>query len=421
MKTIFVPVNRYQNLDLDPKSNHHIVVVGAGPAGLMVADILSQSNFKVLLIDAMPSPGRKFLMAGRGGLNLTHSEDLSLFERRYRPDSQWMKTHLHGFTPAMTRQFMDELGAETFVGSSGRVFPRRLKASPLLRAWLERLYSQGVESSWGTRFLGFDDQQTLRVQRQGAIHKISFHKAVLAMGGASWPRLGSDGAWANSLSEIGVEITPFAPSNMGVIIKDYEYWRQKFKGQPLKSIKISFGEIEIKGEAMITNNGLEGGAIYAISGHLRDALNGSSPFINIDLKPEVSEATLIQKWEKYGPKTSVSNRLRKTTNLSEAAIGMILQAQKYHPNRSYPSLVKALPIWVTGVSGLERAISSKGGVCTTALNSDLSLKLAPNVFCVGEMIDWEAPTGGYLLQACFSIAHTCALGIINQQKSVTKP
>jgi uncharacterized flavoprotein (TIGR03862 family) len=420
MKLIFVPVNRHQNQILDSRPDLPVVVIGAGPSGLMVADLLSQSGIKVLLIDAMPSPGRKFLMAGRGGLNLTHSEQLSGFEMRYRPDPLWMAPYLANFTPSMTRQFMDELGAETFVGSSGRVFPRAMKSSPLLRSWLSRLKSQGVEASWATRFIKFQNHNHLIVKQKEALETIAFSYCVLAVGGASWPRLGSDGAWAVELEKMGLAIKSFEPSNMGVIIDDYDTWLEGFKGEPLKSISIRFQNLEIKGELMITKNGLEGGAIYALSCDLREALKTSKPIITLDLKPQVSAQKLQEKLDKYGPKTSLSNRLRKGARLSESAIALVIHAYFQQPQIELSTLIKNVPFSIKSVHGLEKAISSAGGVKTSELNPDLSLKIAPHIFCVGEMIDWEAPTGGYLLQGCFSTAYACAQSLVYQQKSVNK-
>ena len=381
-----------------------IVIIGAGPAGLMAADRLSAAGLRVEIYDRMPSVARKFLMAGRGGLNLTHSEPFDRFATRYGKRAPLLKPALEAFTPKDLRAWADALDAETFVGTSGRIFPKAMKASPLLRAWLKRLEAQGVKLHTRHDWRGWDGEQLLFNEDVRVVPAAT----ILALGGASWPRLGGDGGWTDRLAVKGVEITPFQPANVGFVVEWSPHFADRFAGQPLKNIAVKFAGREVKGELMLTKGGIEGGAIYAISAALRDAIakDGHADLV-IDLRPDLSAEQTINKLKRASPKDSLSNRLRKALNLSPAAIALIHEK----PGADF----KTVTVRLTGAQGLERAISSAGGIRFDALTPAFELKALPSVYAVGEMLDWEAPTGGYLLQACFSTAVAAAQAIIENE------
>ncbi len=404
-----------------------VAIIGSGPAGLMAAETLSAAGVRVDIHERMPSPARKFLMAGRGGLNLTHSEPFERFVARYGKRSALLRPALEAFPPGALRAWADGLGAQTFVGSSGRVFPRAMKASPLLRAWLARLEAQGVTLHTRSEWQGFDGGRPII---NGA--PVAADATLLALGGASWPRLGSDGGWAKILMDKGVELAPFQPANAGFRVAWSDHVRDRFAGEPLKNVALSYGGRDVKGEVMLTGYGIEGGAIYALSGPLRDAIvRDGFADLTVDLKPELDAAQALNKLKRASPKDSLSNRLRKALNLSPAAIALINEtAPPYTPllagkvaqaKRSVgggpPQIAndpKLVTLRLTAMQGLDRAISTAGGVRFDALTSDLELKALPGVHAVGEMLDWEAPTGGYLLQACFATAVWAAKAIMTK-------
>lgn len=382
------------------KSQHSIHVIGAGPAGLMAAEVLANGGAQVTVHDRMPSVARKFLMAGRGGLNLTHSEPMERFGARYGEASGAVAPWLAAFSPADLTAWAEGLGQATFVGSSGRVFPRAMKASPLLRAWLARLADLGVEvrtrsrwTGWVQHGMGFDTPDGPRLERPDAV--------VLALGGASWPRLGSDGAWTGWVD--GVE--PFRPANGGFDVSWSPAFADRFAGQPLKSAAFSFGGRTVRGEAMIARYGIEGGAIYALSAAFRDAIAAEgSAVLTLDLRPDLSVEQLAARLEGSRGKDSVSNWLRKAAKLSPAAIGLLREIPGEVPTGAdkLAKRIKAVRLTLTGAQGLDRAISSAGGVRLDAVDDRLMLKARSGVFVAGEMLDWEAPTGGYLLTACLA-------------------
>ncbi|HTM81255.1 TIGR03862 family flavoprotein [Asticcacaulis sp.] len=385
-----------------------IVIIGAGPAGLMAADRLSAAGLRVEIYDRMPSVARKFLMAGRGGLNLTHSEPFDRFVTRYGKRAQSLRPALEAFPPKDLRAWADELGAETFVGSSGRVFPKAMKASPLLRAWLKRLETQGVKLHTRHDWRGWAKKESSEALLFNDDVRIVPAATILALGGASWPKLGGDGGWMDALREKGVEIAPFQPANAGFQTTWSAQFADRFAGEPLKNIAVKFAGREIKGELMLTRNGLEGGAIYALSAALRDAINkdGHADLV-IDLRPDLTADQAVNKLKRASPKDSQSNRLRKALNLSPAAIALIHEK----PGADF----KTVTVRLTGAQGLDRAISSAGGIKFDALTPDFELRALPRVYAIGEMLDWEAPTGGYLLQACFSSAVAAAKAIAQTQ------
>ena len=391
-----------------------VTVIGAGPAGLIAAEALARAGARVKLHDAMPSAGRKLLMAGRGGLNLTHSEPLAAFLGRYGEAAGWMAPRLDGFRPAGLVAWAEGLGQATFVGSSGRVFPKAMKASPLLRAWLGRLGELGVELALRSRWTGWNADGALTFDTAGGPATETPDATVLALGGASWPRLGSDGGWTDLLAARGVGIAPFQPANVGFDVAWSPLFRQRFAGQPLKAIALTHAGRTVRGEAMIAGYGLEGGAVYALSAGLRQAIGDDGRAeLTVDLRPDQSLGQLTARLVRPQGRQSQSNHLRKAAGLSPAAIGLMREATggpiPISP-RGQAALIKATPVTLTGLQGLDRAISSAGGVRLEELDEGLMLRRLPGVFAAGEMLDWEAPTGGYLLQACFATGLAAARG-----------
>lgn len=389
----------------------HAAVIGAGPAGLFAAETLARAGVRVTLFERMASPARKFLMAGRGGLNLTHSEPLARFLARYGAAEDWLTPAIRAFPPEALRDWAEGLGAPLFVGSSGRVFPRAMKASPLLRAWLRRLGDLGVELRLGADWQGWDGDAALRFSGGEAVRP---DVTVLALGGASWPRLGADGGWADMLRARGVEVVPFRAANAGVDAA-WSAVFQRFAGAPLKGIAIRFGDAVQRGEAMVTRYGLEGGAVYALSAALREAIaRDGAAMIHLDLRPEMSAAALAARLEKAGAGQSLSNVLRKI-GLAPVAVSLLREAGPLPREAgALAALIKSVPVRLTGMQGLARAISSAGGIARHEVDSGFQLVKMPGVYAVGEMLDWEAPTGGYLLQACFSTAHTAAMAALGR-------
>ncbi len=376
------------------------LVVGAGPAGLMGAEVLARGGASVEVFDAAPTPMRKFLLAGRGGLNLTHAEGFEAFLGRYGQANGRLASAIAAFPPDALRAWAAALGEPTFVGSSGRVFPKSFKATRLARAWLRRLGELGVVYRPRRRLVALGDGATFSGPE--GLETVRADIVLLALGGASWPRLGGDGGWVGALASAGVEIAPLEPANMGLHVAWSALFAERFVGTPLKAAKWSFGEAVSRGEAVVTATGLEGGAIYALSGAAREAVGkeGAARLI-VDLKPDLSGAALAAKLA-TAARASRSTRLAKA-GLSAVAVGLMREAGELPADPAgLAERAKACPVNVTGYGGLERAISSAGGVRWAALDEGLMLTSCPGVFCAGEMIDWEAPTGGYLLQGCFA-------------------
>jgi uncharacterized flavoprotein (TIGR03862 family) len=389
---------------------NNVAIIGAGPAGLMAAEVLAQGGATVTVHDAMASVGRKFLMAGRGGLNLTHSEPLPQFLARYREAAPKLEAAIAAFPPDALRDWSAALGQPTFIGSSGRVFPKAFKASPLLRAWLRRLDASGVRFALRHRWRGWDDNGRLVFQTPDGPRAIEARATVLALGGASWPRLGSDGAWVDMLAARGVKLSPLRPANCGFIVAWSDVFCDRFEGQPLKGIALMFGSTKARGEAVITGSGIEGGAIYALSAELREAIiKSGEALLSVALRPDLDAKDLIARLSVPRGKQSFANYLRKAPQLSPAAIGL-LQEAAIGSRAQLPSLapadlahlINAVPVRLTGVAPIARAISTAGGIAFDDLDADFMLRRLPGVFAAGEMLDWEAPTGGYLLQASFA-------------------
>jgi uncharacterized flavoprotein (TIGR03862 family) len=386
----------------------------------MAAELLAQGGARVTVYDRMPSAGRKFLIAGRGGLNLTHSEDLQTFLTRYGAAAPRLRTAIEAFPPAAVRAWSEGLGQETFVGSSGRVFPKSLKASPLLRAWLRRLVAAGVGFKFRHRWTGWGEGGGLVFDTPAGRTSIDAHAAVLALGGASWPRLGSDGGWTDALASAGVAVAPLRPSNCGFLVNWSDVFRDRFEGQPLKRIALSFGSQSVRGEAVITRNGIEGGAVYALSALLREAIAIAGEAVpHIALRPDLAASELTERLRAPRGKQSLATFLRKAVGLSPPAIGLLNEAAASALLRlaaldagALADLINAVPVRLTGTAPIERAISTAGGIAFDAIDGNFMLRQRPGTFAAGEMLDWEAPTGGYLLQASFATGAAAARGAL---------
>lgn len=386
----------------------------------MAAEVLAQGGASVTVYDAMPSAGRKFLMAGRGGLNLTHSEPLPDFLVRYREAMPHLRAAVEAFPPDTLRDWSAALGQLTFVGSSGRVFPKTFKASPLLRAWLRRLGAAGVRFAFRHRWTGWDGDGRLQFQTPDGALALAPSATVLALGGASWPRLGSDGAWVACLAAKGVAISKLRPANSGFAVAWSDVFRDRFEGQPLKGVALTVGAHTVRGEAMITRGGIEGGAIYALSAELREAVLGiGQATLMIALRPDLDADALTTRLSGTRGKQSLANFLRKAAQVSPVGIGLMQEAA-IASGRSLAAfspaelahLVNAIPVRLTGVAPIDRAISTAGGIAFDELDDHFMLRKLPGVFAAGEMLDWEAPTGGYLLQASFATGAAAGSGVL---------
>ncbi len=398
-------------------------MIGGGPAGLAAAEILSAQGLSVDVFDAMPSLGRKLLMAGKSGLNLTHAEPYGQFVERFGEQSPRLRPYLDRFTPGDLREWAKGLGVETFVGSSGRVFPTVFKASPLLRSWLRRLDDQGVQFHARHRWNGWDSTGKLEFEADGKAVSIEADAAIFALGGASWPRLGSDAAWVPVFEKAGINIAPFNPANCGFNVAWSTHFLDRFAGEPVKSVTLRHGNSKAQGDFVISKSGIEGSAVYAVSASLRDewAQTGEA-CLTVDLKPDLTADQLTARLSKPRGKNSMTNHLRKTVGLQGVKAGLIrecLPKEVMDDPSALAQALKSLPIRVDSPRPMEEAISCAGGVSLDALNEDLMATARPGVFCAGEMLDWEAPTGGYLLTACFATGRAAGLGALkwleNQQ------
>ncbi len=398
-----------------------IAIIGGGPAGLMAAEILSQAGLEVHLYDAMPSVGRKFLLAGIGGLNLTHAEPFNDFVLRYGSRQLEIELLLNHFTPQMVRDWARDLGIETFVGSSQRVFPLEMKAAPLLRAWLRRLRVAGVTFHTRHRWYGWNENQALKFSTPDGEKLVQADAVILALGGGSWAKLGSDGAWLPLLVERQVVIAPLQPANCGFDVLWSEYFRHRFAAQPLKSVILSFTDARGKryqkrGELMITAMGVEGSLLYALSAPLRDTIHScGSVTVYLDLAPDKPLSSLVSALAKPRGSKSMANHLRSRIGMEGVKAGLLrecLSATTLADPALLANALKAVPITLIATRPLDEAISTAGGVCFESLDAHLMLKTLPGVFCAGEMLDWEAPTGGYLLTAALASGRAAGLGAL---------
>lgn len=396
-------------------------VIGGGPAGLIAAEELARAGVSVTVYEHMPAVCRKFLLAGRGGLNITHSEDTDRLVARYGGSADRLAPMLQGFAAQDLRDWCASLGEETFVGSSGRVFPKAFRATPLVRAWLARLAELGVRIETRHRWTGWTDGHgALRLTGpDGGAIEVASDVAVFALGGASWPRLGSDGSWVDLFRDRGVEVGPLRPANVGVRVGWTDIFSDRFAGKPLKNVALTVRDHaggRARGDAMVTGTGLEGGPVYAIGATIRAALDtGAECVVEVDLRPDLTGETLTQRLLHRRPKDSGSSWLRRSIGLDPAAIALVREASGGavpDDAAAMARLVKAVPVVVTGTMPIARAISTAGGIAWSEVDESLMVRGMPGTFVAGEMLDWEAPTGGYLLQASFSTGVAAARGAL---------
>lgn len=410
-----------------------VAIIGGGPAGLMTAEVLSQRGVKVDVYDSMPSLGRKFLLAGKSGLNLTHSEPFEKFVTRYGKRKEEIEKWLLDFMPDDLRNWARGLGVETFVGTSGRVFPMEMKASPLLRAWLKGLTEAGVNFHLRHRWNGKisldqggdgsglkNSDLSMEFETPDGNITVKADAVILALGGGSWARLGSDGAWVNWLSQAGVKVEALKPSNCGFDVAWSPVFKEKFDGQPIKSVVLSFGTFHQQGEFIVTKEGVEGSLIYSASALMRDEIlaNGKA-VMSLDLAPDKTEAQLVERLSKPRGSRSMASHLEKAVGMKGVKAGLL---REFVPKDEFASMerlafyIKQLPVPLIATRPLDEAISSAGGVMFESLDENLMIKSMPGVFCVGEMLDWEAPTGGYLLTACFASGRKAGAGVMKWLK-----
>ncbi|CAO4175368.1 TIGR03862 family flavoprotein [Methylorubrum populi] len=401
---------------MDADWDEGIAIVGGGPAGLAAAEVLAGAGWPVTVYDRMPSVGRKLLIAGRGGLNLTHSEPLADFLARYHPGHPSLLAAIEAFPPQALRVWCEGLGQTTFVGSSGRVFPESFKASPLLRAWLARLDASGVSIRTRHRLVGLEPDSLSFASPDGPL-VVRPRATLLALGGASWPRLGSDGAWVPLLAEEGIAVAPLKAANVGFAVAWSAHFAGRFAGEPLKRLAARIGDASARGEAVATADGLEGGVIYALSRPIREAIerDGVAELV-LDLRPDLEAGALAARLARTRPGESLSTRLRKAAGLGPVAAGLLREA---HANAlpaeagALAAAIKAAPLHLRAAAPIARAISTAGGVAFAGLDDRFMLRARPGTFVAGEMLDWEAPTGGYLLQAAFAVGRAAADGMID--------
>lgn len=388
-----------------------VVIVGAGPAGLMAADVLSRHGVQVDVYDAMPSAGRKFLLAGRGGLNITHTEAREGFVSRYGVQAARVAPWLEAFGPEDVREWVHGLGIETFVGTSGRVFPTEMKAAPLLRSWLHTLRQRGVRFHMRHRWLGWSAESVLRFATPEGEIAVAARATLLALGGGSWRRLGSDGAWVPVLAEKGVSVAPLEPANCGFITGWSAHFAERFAGQPVKSVALVIdlpdGSSQYRrGECMVTADGIEGGLIYAFAGTLRDEIRRCGhAVLHLDLLPDRDAGFVMAETTRSRGARSMSSHLRSRLGLHGVKAGLLrecLSSEAFSQPATLARAIKRLPVRLSSTRPLDEAISTAGGVKFDSLDERLMLAAMPGVFCAGEMLDWEAPTGGYLLTACLA-------------------
>jgi len=399
-------------------SSFRVAIIGGGPAGLMAAEVLGQAGVNVDLYDAMPSVGRKFLLAGVGGMNITHAEDYAAFVSHYGERAGDLRPLLDAFSPDSLREWIHGLGIDTFVGSSGRVFPSDMKAAPLLRAWLKRLRESGVQLHTRQRWLGWDEHGALRIAGPQGETRVEADATLLALGGGSWARLGSDGAWVPLLQNRGIAIAPLQPANCGFEVAGWsEHLREKFAGAPLKTVSLALpGEAPRKGEFVLTATGIEGSLVYALSAPIRNTINrDGAATVLLDLLPDRTLAQVASALARPRGSQSMAKHLHRQLKLDgvkAALLRELTDATTFQAPQALAAAIKALPIRLVRPRPLDEAISSAGGVPFEELDEGLMLRRLPGVFCAGEMLDWEAPTGGYLLTACFASGRAAAEGML---------
>jgi uncharacterized flavoprotein (TIGR03862 family) len=394
-----------------------VTLIGGGPAGLMAAEVLSEGSLRVDLYDAMPSVGRKFLVAGSSGLNLTHAGPLDEFLSHYGTRQAQLEPFIRAFGPDELRRWAADLGSQTFVGTSGRIFPSEMKAASLLHAWRERLTAAGVIFHQNHKWTSWADDNSLIFETPEGENQVQADATILALGGASWPQTGSTGAWVGVLTRRGIPITPLKPANCGFDVDWSEHFRQRFEGQPVKSVALEFEDFRQQGEFVVTAYGVEGSLVYAASARVRDALEQRDQVtVRLDLAPDWSRERLIERLARPRGSQSMSNHLKKSIGLQGVKAGLLWEfvpREDFADPEKLATAIKSLPVTLIAPRPLEEAISTAGGVPFEALDDRLMLRRMPGVFCAGEMLDWEAPTGGYLLTACFATGRAAGLGALD--------
>jgi len=389
-----------------PTHTVRVAIIGGGPAGLMAAEALTAHGLTVDLFDAMPSLGRKFLMAGKSGLNLTHAEPFDDFLPRFGVTGPRLRPMLQAFPPGTLQAWAHGLGIETFVGSSRRVFPKDFKAAPLLRAWLRRLRTNGLTVHARHRWSGWSEDGRLMFDTPQGRKDVTADATILALGGASWPKLGSDGAWLPWLEDQGVAMTPLRPANCGFDVDWSDHFSGRFEGQPVKNIRLKFHGQTATGEFVITKTGLEGGPVYALSSKLLHTLKAKGrASLTIDLSPDRTVENVLERLNRPRGKKTMATHLKRTLHLSGVKAGLLREGTSpdaFADLGALAAAIKALPLTLTQPRPIAEAISSSGGVRWDQMDEDLQLNVRPGVFLAGEMLDWDAPTGGYLLSACFA-------------------
>lgn len=391
-----------------------VAIIGSGPSGLAAAEMLA-ADAEVHVFDAMPSPGRKLLLAGKSGLNLTHAEDLESFLDRFGTARARLEPALRSFPPAAVRQWAADLGTETFVGSSGRVFPTAMKASPLLRAWLARLRAGGVSLHMRHRWQGWNAEGVLVFDTPDGLRKYSADATLLALGGGSWPRLGTDGGWSAILADRGVAVSTLRPANCGFDVAWSAHLRERFAGAPVKPANLSYGGQTVRGEFVVSAKGIEGSVVYALSAGLRDAIEAQgAATLLVDLLPDRSLEQLRAALSRPRGKASLASHLRKAAGIEGVKAALLREtadAQTLADPARLAAQLKALPLTLTAPRPLAEAISTAGGVALDEIDAQFMLRRLPGVFVAGEMLDWEAPTGGYLLSACLATGRAAGSGV----------
>ncbi len=390
-----------------------IVIIGGGPAGLMAAQQLVGKGFDVHLYDAMPSLGRKFLMAGKSGMNLTHNEEFETFLTRYSDNQARLVPIIKEFTPADIRQWALDLGIETFIGSSNRIFPTDFKAAPLLRSWLRTLRAKSLSIHVRHKWTGWQGK-ALTFETLNGPKEVQADAVILALGGVSWPKLGSDGSWQRAFQQEDIHILPFKPSNCGFHTDWSPHFKNRFAGEPVKSVTLDVDHVKVKGDFVITEHGVEGSAIYTHSRALRHQIEKTgSACVTLDLTPDRSLDKLVALLNKPRGSKSLATHLKRTTGLSGVKAGLLrecLDKESFNDLSRLAPAIKALPLYLSKPRPIEEAISCGGGVRMNQLDDNLMLKQKDGVFLAGEMLDWDAPTGGYLLTACFALGRRAGLG-----------
>ena len=408
-----------------PNDPPWVAIVGGGPAGLMAASTLTTYGIKARVFDAMPSLGRKFLMAGKSGLNITHAEPVGAFLSRYGETDPRLRAMVATFGAPQIVNWANALGIETFTGSTGRVFPTMMKASPLLRAWLGQLQGQHVTLHPRHRWTGWDADGRLQMATPTGDDLLTPDATLFALGGGSWARLGSDGQWAPLFAAHGLEVVPFAPSNCGLTVSWSPPLLEKYAGMPIKGVRLRVGGQHTRGESVITQTGLEGGGVYTLSPAIRDELRTQGQAqLWVDLMPDRDENTVAARLAQPRGSQSMANHLRKTLKLTGVRAALLREGASGplpQDPTALAALIKQTPLTITGTAPLDTAISTSGGVAWAALDDHLMVRTRPGTFCAGEMIDWDAPTGGYLLTACLATGHAAGMGIARWLATQTGP